>query len=1367
MSLRIDKVQLQFELNQDKTLQNIEKAKKALNDESKALKKLKEGTPEFAAQLKKVQEAESVYQKLASDMKITEMPMEMLVKRQKELNLELSKMRPDTENYRLYKQELDAVKARIVELKGTASSTSSSLEKVATSTTSWFDNVTSSINKYATTVAATVFSIISAFSKANKYSDEYAAMEEAESLVVKYTNMTKKEVEELNEDFKKMDTRTAREQLNALAGDAGKLGIDGKKNIEDFVDAGNQINISLGEDLGQDAIKNIGKLAIMFGEDERLGLKKAMLSTGSAINYIGQSSSAAEPYLAEFLGRMGSVGHQANISQANLLGFASVLDQNKVESEIASTAFQQLTLKMFQEPTKYAKIAGVSIKEFTGMLKTDANSAMLSFLSGLSKYGDLTKMAPVIKSLGLDGQRTNQVLSALSGNIELIRSEQEKATKAYKDAVSVTQEYDIQNNTPQAQLEKNRKAIHDLEVELGEKLFPLITESQSLMTSVGRTLLETGKFIVEHKTSIIMLTTALVFYTVAVNASIIADKVKIFWNTAVVQSFKILYAVIAANPWTAVIAVMAVVAGYYADVKEKTDAVTRANDLLNESKKESESHQSDEITNIQMLLKIARDENASKKDRINAINRLNDIMPDYIDKLSLETINTAEASVALERYVKLLKIKDQIEDVKHTRQKFADEMDSPMQYTVGEEWVYNISKWINEHSGNVFRHLGNIVESYDKEIAARKDDKTTGLKVFDNELEGLYKQMFELDKPLPKKGKPKTLLTDTTNKKGNPYQDDTKTMEAKRLEELNNLKKTAQEKNETENEYNLAAIEINKKYLEQRLELIKKYEAKTKDKGQKAQMLKDEQDTQSALIDIDKQKGDAQIKVLEERRDEALKSNDEYYNQQKQELAKQYAEGTINQSTYDATVAANELESKNYRLQILQGYGEDVNNEEIKNGQIKEKAVKDANDAIVQAEVDFSTSRAGALQSLKNVMANFQKESGLTSPEMEKAEKLKVLQETYDQQRAILIANHQDTLKLDELYKVARLAIEKDYQSALLDIQEKNGIDVTKQRYVLELTFLKARHDAGLASDKEYNAKLGELDDDYLNGKLGKWGKAAQYIADVSGNVSSAISGFAEAETIASDAKYDHQIKIAKKAGKDTTKLEEQKEAAQYKIKKKYADLQFATAVLQIASTTAVTAMEAYKAMAGIKIIGPVLGAAAAAAAVLAGAGQISVAKANRDAAKGLYEGGYSGDYSGGGYTPKIDPHDVGGYIPVHGDEFVGNHEAVANPHVNRFFRVIDLAQKNGTIRMLDTTAILNQLQLGAGKYSGGYTNNQSGNPIVMSDGSTIDIASVINRLDKVVDLLTTMSGKKIVLSMTDVRDGLNDLKTYESNASR
>ena len=111
------------------------------------------------------------------------------------------------------------------------------------------------------------------YSSAMQFVDAFARMDEAEVQVIKYTGLTRSEVESLNESFKKMETRTPREELNALAADAGRLGIQSKKDVLDFVAAADQLNVALGEDLGADGVKNIGKLAQLFGDDKKMGLK--------------------------------------------------------------------------------------------------------------------------------------------------------------------------------------------------------------------------------------------------------------------------------------------------------------------------------------------------------------------------------------------------------------------------------------------------------------------------------------------------------------------------------------------------------------------------------------------------------------------------------------------------------------------------------------------------------------------------------------------------------------------------------------------------------------------------------------------------------------------------------------------------------------------------------------------------------------------------------------------------------------------------------------------------------------------------------------------------------------------------------------
>lgn len=202
-----------------------------------------------------------------------------------QLKREMDRATPGSEKWKALRQDYLLTKQRMKELEIQARDTRFSLSKVA-----------DGFNRYAAIGAGAVASLTGMVVTARKCVDEYAEMQEAEAQVIKYTGMTKEEVAALNEEFKAMDTRTAREKLNALAGDAGRLGITGKKDVLEFVDAADKINVALGEDLGEDAVKNIGKLAQMFGEDKKLGLRGAMLSTGSAINEVAQNSSAAEDY---------------------------------------------------------------------------------------------------------------------------------------------------------------------------------------------------------------------------------------------------------------------------------------------------------------------------------------------------------------------------------------------------------------------------------------------------------------------------------------------------------------------------------------------------------------------------------------------------------------------------------------------------------------------------------------------------------------------------------------------------------------------------------------------------------------------------------------------------------------------------------------------------------------------------------------------------------------------------------------------------------------------------------------------------------------------------------------------------------------
>lgn len=1162
------------------------------------------GSTAYKEQLMYIRQLSDEHDKLINQIGLENLTMKELQNRQKELNEVLQNIPTSSAEMNKYRAELDKVNLKIQQIKGTAAETKFSLSKMA-----------DEFNRYQTLGVSVIATLTGIALTARGCVNDYAAMMEAQSQVTKYTGMTAEQVELLNEDLKRMDTRTAREQLNALAGDAGRLGIQAKDEVLDFVEAADMINVALGEDLGEDATKNIGKLAQMFGDAGR-SLKDNMLAIGSAVNSVAQNSSAAEPYLVNFTARMGGVAKQARLSVTDVMGFASALDQNMLRSEMASTALQGLILKIYQEPAEYAKLAGMDVEKFINLIETDCNEAILAFLSNLGQLGGMEKMAPILDKMKLSGAEAAGVISTLASNVATIRKEQEQANTAFVEGTSIVDEFNVQNNTVQAGLDKAKKTLTDLRVELGEELLPVMKYMISTGTLTVKGLKQIVSVLLSYKSTIATVALAVTGYTIAMNASVIADKAKVLWTGRVVTAVRTLTVAIQRNPLGALLVAAAAAIALLQDLTRKTDKLSSSQRNLNDIQEQSAKYAEEEKRQIASLLSVAQDETNSKFKRETAIRKLNELAPEYLGNLTLEKIKTEEAQKAVKAYVDTLLIKQNLEAANQKRNDLTDQLQNLNKNGLNKGWVdviwdgtvYGTAKFVrsvtkgshgmlDKWSKQTMKDLEN--ELYDQQVALQQQINDID-KYIEEQTNKLITAETEVSETKTGGGTGGTEVDEEAIKKR--FQAETDAMEQAMREEQNELKQLRQLGLLDEEEYQEEMYLLQLEYLGKRKELYSKYK-------------KDYSDIDGQIFDL-----------------------------------------MIDRS--------NQLYDKN-----------------------KSKEIKD-------------------------------------TPEPR--------EETVDE----------DTYLVDKFKKSieGRLAILEDF------------------------------HARGLISEQEYQDKLLEIEQEKTeqrkeiqNGMLQTFQSAVSAVSDL-------MQAMEDAEVSKVERAWDKKIKAAQKAGKDTTELEEQKEAAVNEVKKKYADKQFALSVLQVTSSTAVAAMRAYEAMAGIPIVGPALGAAAAAAAVVAGAAQIAVAKQQRDEAKGLYEGGYSQDYVEG-YTAKGDSKDVAGVIPVHKNEFVANHESVQNPHVRQFLDVFDMAQRNGTIRMLDTTQILEQVRTRAGKYSGGYTSGDGtdfGGTSFPVDNRIIEfLQRIVALLQEGNGSLDKLAGKDLVVDVRAVRDGIRRVEKIEANASR
>lgn len=553
-------------------------------------------------------------------------------------------------------------------------------------TADWFNRMQGVILGVIAAISGLTFTVKSCVEK-------FASMDEEMTNVRKYTGQTADEVERMNEDFKKMETRTAREKLNQLAGDAGRLGITATSLVEEFVDGADKINVALNDDLGDDAVKDIGKLAQMFGEDKTKGLRGAMLATGSAVNELAQNSSASAGYLVDFTARVAGVGKQAGFTQAQIMGLASVLDQNMQQDETAATAVQNLLAKMFQDSAKFAKIAGLNVKEFAKTLKTDANTALLQFLQAMRSKGGFADLAPMFEEMKMDGSRATGVLTVLADKLDDIKVAQDLATKSYAEGTSIINEFNTQNESVQAQLDKAKKRFQDLAIELGQKLYPAARYCISAANLGVRALSTLVDFVRDYWKVLVVLTAAIVTYTAISKAKLIADKAQMLWlnimilrekahiflmglktsalktmaivQMALTKEIKLTTAaqmlwnkVLLANPITAVIAVVAGLTAAIVTLSKETSTAEQAQLDFNDAISDANKQAAEEEAAIMRLVSAIQSNTNAESDRKAALEELNGkLMREHLGNITEEAVRTGQATRQIQSYIDMIKKK--------------------------------------------------------------------------------------------------------------------------------------------------------------------------------------------------------------------------------------------------------------------------------------------------------------------------------------------------------------------------------------------------------------------------------------------------------------------------------------------------------------------------------------------------------------------------------------------------------------------------------------------------------------------------------------------------------------------------------------
>lgn len=1229
-----------------------------------------------------------------------------------------------SKEWKQYQEQIKQVNAELRKIQAESRETESTLNRANNFITKWGNSIVGGLAAMAGVTMAGKQAV-----------QAYADMDSAMANTQKFTGMVREEVEELNEEFKKMDTRTSREGLNELAQAAGRLGKNSVEDVMGFVRAGDIIGVAMDE-LGADAPQIISQLAGIFNLEGELGTEKAMLSVGSAINTLSQNCAAGAPNLVDFASRMGAIANSTNMSMDEMLAFGALLDDQKVSVEKASTAMQGVITKMYADPATFAKKAGLNVQEFTDALKRSSTEGIMMFVDSLSKM-DSMQQAATLKDLGTAGAGVVQTFQTLAGKTELLQQQMATSKQAFADATSATEEFNVQNNTVQAELDKAKKGFNEMAVELGEHLYPVMRyaiSSTSLLMRGMKTLIE---FVIENKRVITSLALALAAYTIVVKAHIIADKARMVLSkgrialmaiengavktlTIVTSGLSVVYntltgnqmkaaaaartfsAACAATPIGALVAAIGTAIIAYKSFNTEVEKLTINYDILNNAKSEAAAKLVDEERQLKNNIVTIKNFNGTKSEEQRLIDRLNVKYGQFFGK----------AKTLKEWYDKLT-------------QSGKDYCDS----------LYNQILW-----------EGKRQQALDLVKQAEELRSKTTVSVKPSETLGVFIQNL------------------------------------KYLPSWNHLSWT-----ESKNEV------INKKVKED----LKKADELEKE----ARRLLDEVEMNkstplSSNLDPDPDPAPEYIptlsdKELEKRKKEEEKRRKEEEKTSEEAIKKELAQKkAVRDTEYAENLSAYSLGQKNYLQYVEKKHQIDVDAIAA-----QKKVLEEANLTETQVYAKLLKKEAELKEKYLQTQSQLKKEqldrehkdaeNNITSKYLDPEDDTYSSEKSYRQ--ALFELDVEYMKKKRDLYligskewedinqeindKIADDQLQKQQETAeaLAHFQEEYGKASGSAREKMELDILDNLHKQGLITEEEYNRAVSDIRNRYQNedikkartvqneyadmvvnlyfsfkkffDELGKEGtnfwanlsNASQAAYALMATALSQYSAYADAERDLElaqvEQRYDAEIE---KAGKNTKKkeaLEKEKEAKIAAIKKKHNDRAMKIEIAQAVAQTAMSAIAAYASAAAIPLVGWVMAPIAAALAVAAGAVQIATIKKQHQAeAIGYYDGGYTGK--------SLDNHKEVGV--VHANEFVANHKAVANPRLRPMFNLLDSAQRNNTVGSLTANDVSNALGQGRGVTARAEvtntTNEQVGTGLALVAGVMTSAGNAIDRLNKRID---------------------------------
>jgi TP901 family phage tail tape measure protein len=563
-----EKVRLITEIETDEAARNLEVLKTELSEVNKELRSMGKYSEEWTEEQKKqYHDLRAEQKELKEEVKdytraidLNDASMNELVARSRQLQNELRQLKVGSDEWIDKLGEIQHVNTRLHDVREEMDHLGGAVQKQSDYWKQFRDDFA------ATFLAVNLTDVIQEIIQFGTESVEMAAeVTDAFADIQKTTGMTADEVVALNDRLQEIDTRTAQEALLEIAKVGGQIGIAGDQ-MDGFVASVDKAVVALGDEFkggAEEVAETMGILSKLFKDTKELEAGDAINQIGSAINELGSAGSATGPVIADFAMRMGQLG-DLSPQIAETMGLGAAFQELGLSAEISAGGLSNILLSAAKDTAAFADQIGITDAEFKNLINTNPNEVILQLAKSFQGL-PTDVVVKQLADLGIKSQEATKVMSLLSTQTDDVRKKQELASKAMKDGTSLTNEFNLKNKNAAAELDKAKKAVDALKVEMGTGLLPIVTKVIAGGVAFINTIRAIPSFINQNKTSIAALGVAMVTLnasnikaTASTLAHAAAEKGRLIWTQSVTAAQWLMNAAMTANPIGLVVAAIAV-----------------------------------------------------------------------------------------------------------------------------------------------------------------------------------------------------------------------------------------------------------------------------------------------------------------------------------------------------------------------------------------------------------------------------------------------------------------------------------------------------------------------------------------------------------------------------------------------------------------------------------------------------------------------------------------------------------------------------------------------------------------------------------------------------------------------------------------